>query len=309
MNFLDNSLAPNDTDYVQINKENKLTTSEQQATHVFKKRLDFNIDSTSDVGELVFSVPLDNTINQEVLSQYELYELEDVKLQIQSASPMGTSSGSIQVCHITDPENVGLPDSKALALAKIIRQSNSMNVRPRDSTTMEVDTPGPLFTLQAGTPRLWAFGSLVAVVRTKPEVGDNINFQVTLTGMIRASRTAVNKSIESPARSRHTITRAFAKNVEPDRCTLEVTTNSNAPFSGSDIYLDATILHCESTSRKTSNKLMHTVELRKGRILSRYYDDTTTTIQLVFHFPEETTKLFQINKVVPIMIKPFATVL
>jgi len=308
MNILDNSSAPINTDYVQTGTSNKLTTSEQQATHVFKKRLDFYLDSNNEAGEVVFGFALDSTINAELCKQYELYELEDVKLQFQSASPMGISSGSIQVGHITDPQNVAMPESKALALNKIIRQSNSCNIRPRDSTTLEIDTPGALWTLQAGDARLYSFGNVIAVVRTKPEVGDVLNFQVTLTGVLRASRTAVNMSEELPSRSRHTISKATVASIEGDGCTLRLTTNSNTPFSGSSIKFDALVLHCMCTFKSSKNELLNTFEIHSGRVVNRYYDDTTTAIDVSVIFPHDITSRFEINKVTPIMIKAFATV-
>jgi len=232
-----------------------------------------------------------------------------VKVQIQSASPMGTSSGSSQFCHITDPANAVLPQSKAQALNKVIRQANSCNVRPRDSTTMEVDTPGVLWTLQAGDPRLYSFGTITSVVRTQPEVGDSINFQVTITGVLRCSRTAVNMLVEAPSRSRHTISSAVAKDIDADGCTLQLVTNSNTPFSGSEIKFDAMIFHCQCTSKASKNILVRTFEMLSGRVTKRHYDETTTTIDVAVTFPQDTTRLFEINNITPIMIKQCATVL
>lgn len=189
--------------------------TEQNAQAIFRKNLvqesfPYGIDS----GTVLFSMPLtpkfvgDKSI-ETMAASYEYYGLENVVLHAQSTAPMGISSGGIQICHITDPHNAFFYTgdeitSKELAmnLEKCVRQQDSVLLRPRECVEFKIETPGELFTYNsAGYPndRFHSFGTIVAVMRDPPAVGDSLSFALTISGTAKFARTCVSSGTSDDA--------------------------------------------------------------------------------------------------------------
>lgn len=148
-------------------------------------------------GEQVFNIPLDPTIDpifNEMCQGYERYTFADMEIQVECASPLGSSSGGIQMAHIPDPENTNLsqdPASYLQNLDKLVRQDSSLFIRPRDSENLPLHTNGTMYTKRADSPRWSSFGAIVGVVRSTPDGADYCEYTITLMGTGIVTRTAM----------------------------------------------------------------------------------------------------------------------
>lgn len=188
-------------DFISDTGTADINQTEQTAQHVF--RIPFSqemFESSLAPGSLLFSYDLDpNFLSaplKEFAKNYEYYSLHNVVLHAQSTAPFGTSSGGIQIAHITDPENTYFDagvNGQHTNLRKIVRQQDSVLLRPRESVELKINTQGELFTFNSGHSRRFeSFGSIVGVMRDPPAVGDSISFAFTLSGVAKFSRTCVS---------------------------------------------------------------------------------------------------------------------
>lgn len=195
-------------DFISDTGTAEINQTEQTAQHVFRIPFQQEVfESGISPGSLLFNYDLNpNFLSpslQEFAKNYEYYSFHNVVLHAQSTAPFGTSSGGIQIAHITDPENAHF-DTAAKEenspigklhnnLRKVVRQQDSVLLRPRESVELKIKTQGELFTFNAGHSRRFeSFGSIVGVMRDPPAQGDSISFAFTLTGIAKFTRTCVS---------------------------------------------------------------------------------------------------------------------
>jgi len=182
-----------DSDYTAGNREVVLTSGALEATYEVKVQKTIRITGTDAVGDLKMYLSLDPTIDNaclEMSKRYERFSIDSASLWVQTASPLGTSSGGFQLAHIADPENANLPATAVRNADKAVRQQGSSFIRPRDSVAFPIPLQGMLYTKQNGSPRWWSFGALVGVVRAVPDATDYVEFTCTFTATFKFMRTA-----------------------------------------------------------------------------------------------------------------------
>ncbi|APG77706.1 putative structural protein [Wenzhou shrimp virus 3] len=186
---------PQKSDGTSIKGSVTLSSPNDVATYTFNVVQSVRLTNASKVGEPLLNIPLDVNLDPtlpKIAQAYERYSLKNVKLMIQSGSPLGTSSGCAQIAHIPDPENAALPAGGGeAACKKIVRQAGSTIIRPRDSDVFTVPLHGEMYTKLSGSRRWSSFGNIVAVVRSTPEASDWAEWSMTLTGNVEFYRTAV----------------------------------------------------------------------------------------------------------------------
>jgi len=198
-------------DFISYNGLAKIDHTEQTGQHIFRINIPQEAsDDQTPTGKILFTFNLQPYYLGEAAKafaeMYEYYSLENVVLHAQSTAPFGVSSGGIQICHITDPDNAVFYTAGTnlkLNLAKVVRQQDSVLLRPRESVELAVKTNGELFTnFSLGkTQRFSSFGYIVACMRDTPATGDSISFAFTLSGIIKGSRTCISKAVTTPAQS------------------------------------------------------------------------------------------------------------
>lgn len=179
------------------NQRASINQDEQHAQIIIRDAFDMVVShDVNKVGEVLLNKPLDTTFNvdtQQLAERYEYYRFKNLQMTIHAVSPFGTSSGGIQVCHITDPENAtfytedkDLPEN----VTKAVRQQSSMVIRPRDTKTItfELDEM-EMFTKQSTSLRFSSFGNVAIVVRQPPAAGDEVVYVVTISGVAVFTRT------------------------------------------------------------------------------------------------------------------------
>lgn len=185
-------------DFISNNGIAPIDHTEQSAQHVFRIPLTQEVyDSTAEIGKLLFLIDLSPTSlgtgTQSYAQQYEYYSLHNLTLHAQATAPFGTSSGGIQICHVTDPDNAIFSTTDLhYNLDKVVRQQDSVLLRPRESVEILMKTKGELYTYSTPTmptKRFTSFGYLAAVMRDPPAQGDSISFAFTLTGIAKFART------------------------------------------------------------------------------------------------------------------------
>jgi hypothetical protein len=123
---------------------------------------------------------------------WEQYKFSDVNISLQSMSPLGTASGALQFAHVPDPENAVLSaTNNANNLAKLVRQSGSIILRPRDTKELRVDVGDTLFTHVTREKRFSSYGALIAVLRDQPASGDSVQFTMTFTCTVNFYRPTI----------------------------------------------------------------------------------------------------------------------
>lgn len=249
-------------DFISQNGIAPIDHTEQTAQAIFRKNLiQESFPYGIDAGTVLFTMPLIPRFVGDLslltmAGSYEYYSLENVVLHAQSTAPMGISSGGIQLCHITDPENSyfytsGSATSKALSLnlEKCVRQQDSVLLRPRESVEFKIDTPGELFTHHdptAPNDRFHSFGTIVAVMRDPPAIGDSISFALTISGIARFARTCVSNASDNDEIGRLTQPRIkLYKSIQlpvrilrenPNRYTILHSGFGDKPFSVNNIH-------------------------------------------------------------------------
>ncbi|APG77634.1 putative structural protein [Beihai tiger crab virus 1] len=196
----DTRVAPQ-TDYSLSTQDVDLTSDSATGYYNIKVVKVIRLAGSTKVGELLAVFFLDGTLEpvlEEMLKAYERWGLDDLQVIVQTGSPFGTSSGSIQMAHIPDPENANFPaEGGQPSLDKIVRQDGSVQIRPRDSCTFKVKTPGTMYTMSSGSRRWSSFGAIVAVCRSVPDSTDFTEWNLTVTGTAKLIRTAVITISES----------------------------------------------------------------------------------------------------------------
>ncbi len=164
-----------------------LTAGDEQINFTGRLQKDFVVlDSNDSIGKVVMTVPLDVKMDPDaayMATLFEYFSISEIILDFQSTSPLGTSSGGIQLCCVTDPENATFdqsPAGSAFNVQKAIRTEGSCLIRPRVDQRFTSDTKGQLYTYATGNPRLESFGTIVLVVRDAPAAGDAVQWAVTV---------------------------------------------------------------------------------------------------------------------------------
>jgi len=190
----DTRVAPQ-TDFSQSNTNVDITPDSTAGSYALRVVKVIRISGGDAVGKLLAIFPLDGTLEPvlaNLFKAYERYSFDGLQLIIQTGSPLGTSSGSMQIAHFPDPENANfVMDGGQEALNKVVRQDGSAQIRPRDSATFRIRTNGTNYTLSSGSKRWDSFGAVVAVTRSVPDATDFVEFQITLVGTVNLYRTAI----------------------------------------------------------------------------------------------------------------------
>lgn len=160
--------------------------SAHTANYTFSKSFELHSDDTVLPGTLILAVPIDRTLDdamQALANKHVRYQISELLLECESSSPMGTSSGSIQVCFIPDPQNLDFDAAGTTNnLNKAIRQSGSFSFKPRNQVTKDFTPSGKMFCATGVDNRLSSFGAIVFVQRDSPAAGDNITMRATIRG-------------------------------------------------------------------------------------------------------------------------------
>lgn len=147
-------------------------------------------------GEVLLNRPLDVNIDETVqalANRYVNYRIKDLSLVVENTAPFAAASGSMQLAYINDPENQlvdgATASEKAKVLDLVIRQSHSKQVKAKDTAEMRLDADSLNV---PGAPSNWKFcksrpgkifsqyGTLAAIVRAPPAIGDGATFPVSL---------------------------------------------------------------------------------------------------------------------------------
>lgn len=201
MDKIDNGTVSQTSDFIDSGHIVEQNEPEQSASHTFRISKDFIvIDDTMLPGTLLFNLPLTALLDPAATAlskNYEYFSFKEIIVDMQATSPLGTASGGFQAAWVTDPvnANIGTADApeKAAALLKIIRQQDSVLIRPRTTQMMKIPTVGKRFTITGPDVRLSSFGNIVAVLRAAPGLGDTASFAVTVEGVIMFHRTTVGQ--------------------------------------------------------------------------------------------------------------------
>lgn len=194
------------SDFITNQKNVPFGASDITGRLIVRQAFTFSVTTESKLGEEIFNLPLDTSINTDVQAAaklWERYSFSGVTLDLQSTSPMGSASGAVQIAHIPDPDNAKLaPVSDATGrtanLTKLVRQSGSLIFRPRDTKALSMDCNDTLFTMDSGVKRFSSFGAVLAVVREVPAAGDSVTMTVTLSATVNfyvPTIVTVNKTI------------------------------------------------------------------------------------------------------------------
>lgn len=150
----------------------------------------FQISSESKYGDIVFIGNIDpslSALTSGLALQYVSYRITDLEVSIRNVAPFSSASGSVQVAYVNDPNNMLVSDPSAVEA--VIRQSNSRQVGAKDTLDMRLDSKQLNV---RGAPSDWKFcrphgdfvfnryGSVVAVVRAVPAIGDGSQFVVSI---------------------------------------------------------------------------------------------------------------------------------
>jgi len=174
------------------------TSGDAQANHYVRVSKFVTLRDGDPVGAVLFRIPVNVTMDAtsvQLAAAYERYSISDLQIDIQSTSPLGTSSGGMQICYISDPANTSFntvtSTPNPVNVTKAVRQSGSVFVRPRDSCVQKFECHGSLFTKAAGDVRTYSYGEIVGVTRVSPTAGDTVQATITLTCGMHFHRTAV----------------------------------------------------------------------------------------------------------------------
>jgi len=192
-------------DFISRSGRSSLDDTEQQAQYDIRREFQISTGCATPIGQVLYTLDLDITVDDNVSSValgYEYFTLKDLNLYCQSTSPAGTSSGGIQICHVTDPDNVQFQASNyadtstgEFNVHKCVRQEGSLLVRPRESVDLTLDICGWLYTYKPKsmkTRRFSSFGSVVMILRDPPATGDTLSFTITFTGKAVFARTTIS---------------------------------------------------------------------------------------------------------------------
>lgn len=182
--------------YTAVNKTQHLTSTETSSYYRVVRAMDgISYSSGNTVGDVVFNLYLDTDMDddlEELSSRFEYKTFSNVKLDMVCTAPLGTTSGSLQIGHTTDPENATFTSTGSGGnRSKLVRQQGSVVLRPRDTVTLDIDTPGVMYCKRAGSRRFSSWGAVTAVVRTLPAMGDTVYFAATLTADVHFHRLSV----------------------------------------------------------------------------------------------------------------------
>lgn len=262
------------TDFTVATENVDLTSNTTTAYYNIKMVKVIRLTGESVPGARLALFQLDDTLEPilgQMMKAYERWSLSDLQVIAQTGSPLGTSSGSIQLAHFPDPENANLPeDGGQAALDKVVRQDGSVQIRPRDSCTFKLHTPGTNYTLKAGSSRWNSFGAIGAVCRSVPDATDYTEWNLTVTGTAVLTRTAVISSADNVMYD------ALVKeaSIEDNAMTLKVA--SIIPASSGDLHF-AKPMKISTTSR------IGGLEMKKARAFTRMpviINDHTITADL-----------------------------
>ncbi|APG77825.1 putative structural protein [Wenling hepe-like virus 1] len=190
---VENTLAL-DTKFATSSGLRTINQPDEIQTHTIHKGVTIACSDASTTGLQVLSLPVDVNIDEiakQMATGFEFYSIENCSLTLNSSSPLGTSSGSLQIGWIQDPYNLLFGDDGALNLKKAIRQDGSTMVRPRDSVHFPFAPQDRKYCRVGSDLRLSSFGGIFAVVRSKPEAGDQFTLQGDLTMTFKFSRMCV----------------------------------------------------------------------------------------------------------------------
>lgn len=183
------------SDFTRPGERSLFTSDTTSGTHEVKINKIVDITGSDAVGSLKYILPLDTTLDEQTQSMaagYEMYKISDCSIKVQSGSPLGTSSGALQMCYIPDPLNANFNTTpNSTNLNKAVRQAGSKVVRPRENVDEILPLHGTLWTKQTGTARLWSFGALAFVVRSVPDAADYATFTITIHCTVQFIRTAL----------------------------------------------------------------------------------------------------------------------
>jgi hypothetical protein len=182
------------TDFTAGDTNVTFGSADQIATSVVKRAVTLTIADDDESGKEMLHIDLDRTLTDEIdnlASYYEEFEIKDLHISIQSTSPMGSASGALQVCHIPDPVNSTLGTDLAENLTKVVRQSGSVIVRPRDTKDLKIDTNQTCFTKTSSDKRFSSFGAIVGIVRDTPTSGDTATWTTTLECTVQFIRPTI----------------------------------------------------------------------------------------------------------------------
>jgi hypothetical protein len=183
----------NTSGFTATSKTTHLTTASTTGHYRLVKRIDgVQFSSANATGELIFNIPVNPDLAPEcraMADKFEFVQISNIQLDMAAVSPLGTTSGALQIAHITDPANATFsPGATADNVKKVVRQQGSVTVRPRDTIELKITTAGQKFTTKAGSTRFNNYGNLVAVVRNAPLAGTSCEWVATITGDFHFSR-------------------------------------------------------------------------------------------------------------------------
>lgn len=185
------STGDRQVDVFDINSAKPTTTLKpikHTSSYDFVKSIRVNLTSSETRGYTSFLIPFDASLDSAIsalLQRHVHWSFENLQLEAISASPMGSSSGAMQICHIPDPQNVDFDSTSTDAnITKAVAQSGSFALRPRDTITKDITPAGVKFAAAGAEPRLHSFGALAGIVRDSCSAGDVCTFLITLRGTV-----------------------------------------------------------------------------------------------------------------------------
>jgi len=147
-------------------------------------------------GTPILELQLDASISEELVN-YQYWTIDDLKLDVQCTSPLGTSSGAVLMSYMSDPINADCPANPTLAKRKFGQTLPRILIRPRDNKSIDINVhENPMFGAwrfvkrgnsdDSAAIRQSSFGTIIAVVNTAPAAADGANFTAWIHGTITA---------------------------------------------------------------------------------------------------------------------------
>lgn len=234
------------------------------ASHEVKLNKVVDISGSDEVGAVKYQLLLDLNLDDMAAAMaggYERYKISNLSIKIQSGSPLGTSSGALQMCYIPDPLNSNFSvDNLGPNLEKAVRQAGSKVVRPRENIDEVIPLFGTLYTKQVGTPRHWSFGSITFVVRSVPDAADYASFVVTLECTIQFIRTA------QVDYNNMTLLTTVLKKATIGKDKVEVELGCEVPFNNCEIQFEEP-LRVLSKSKVKGHEITQYSKLREAKLV------------------------------------------
>lgn len=191
--------SPITSEFPTLQGETNFGSDDISDTYTLKKSYNFQVTDSDEPGTVVLTIPLSTDIESQttdLAKQYERYSINGLSINIAPYAPMGSTSGSVQICHTPDPNNRFGTDL-ILNLNKAVRQAGSIIQRPRSTDQMHPIVEGTCYCKKGLDDRYSSFGNIDVVVRDQPTVGDVVRTTITVECTYQFYQTTINTDAAS----------------------------------------------------------------------------------------------------------------